>query len=174
LALKQGYEPDLIKTKIKGCQRRLAQGHKSIAKGSLPSQIKDKLDVVFGIIEKFGDVSLFYQPNGFLPDPRTQKINIQPYLQDRQLSTLKRILESHQDEPIFLDGYDFNWEEAQVIRDAMINNPRFIFICPEENLERLFHAFELIGYQRHKNVFTCILDQSINLQQNLYGCLFIK
>lgn len=104
--------------------------------------------------------------------PDSQEININNYLQDRQLTTLQAILNRHCDKPCFLYGYEFDWEEAQVISNAMIEHPYFTVFCLQDSLNRLLLAFELRGFQPDHDLKFHVVTGS-NSEPNLYGCAFI-
>ncbi len=50
----------------------------------------------------------------------------------------------------------------------MIENPRFTFICPETDLQHLYHAFEEIGYHP-KSCLRCVKLKD----KEVYGLLFM-
>lgn len=52
-------------------------------------------------------------------------------------SVLRNIFKQFQCSPIYLAAYGLNNTQVETIRDAMIENPRFTFICPEVDLDRL-------------------------------------
>ena len=77
-----------------------------------------------------------------------QRVNLQSYIDDGQLSTLKKILSETERRTMFLDMSSFSLDEAEVIRDAMIDNPQLFFICPQSDIERIYLSFEFGGYAR--------------------------
>ena len=109
---------------------------------------------------------------GRILHPQAQEVNIQSYLHDQNISTLEAILKSYVNYPIFLEKFHYSWEEAQVICDAMIENPRFTFMCKGYELPRLFFAFELKGYNEKNDLeFEQIFNPNTN--QETWGCVFI-
>lgn len=81
---------------------------------------------------------------------------------------MESIFKNYGKKPIFLCEYEFNQEEAQVICNAMINNPHFAVIAKEVELEWLDLAFESKGY---------VVDEVLNKRllisdPKLYGCVF--
>ena len=98
-----------------------------------------------------------------------QRVN----LIDQDLSTLKAVFQNYEKEPIFLEVKDLSSTEIPVIRDAMIENPHFTFICPEDLIEQLFIAFESIGYRREEDLLYGFLTSPTN-QPRLMGCVFIQ
>lgn len=66
-----------------------------------------------------------------------------------------------------MEGKDLSNEEMQIIRDAMIENPKFTFVCSEQLIEQLFITFESIGYRRDKDL------RYGPLIPNLMGCVFV-
>jgi TPR repeat protein len=104
--------------------------------------------------------------------PEAQEVEIQTYLQDKNISTLEAILKKHVNYPIFLEKSYYSWEEAQVIRDAMIENSRFTLICPGSEMSLIFDAFELRGYDKKKDLKYARIVNPVTRQET-YGCVFV-
>ncbi len=75
-----------------------------------------------------------------------QSQNIGPYLKDQNIEMLKKIFEIHRNSAIYLQASQPMELELEVLRDEMIQNSRFTFICSECDAYRLSVAFEKIGY----------------------------
>lgn len=79
-------------------------------------------------------------------DPQSQRINIDPYLNDQNIETLKKIFEVHKNSAIYLQASQPVEIELEVLRDAMIQNSKFTFICSLYDAHRLSIIFERMGY----------------------------
>lgn len=104
--------------------------------------------------------------------PHAQPVDISNYLLNPQSSNLKTLLESYEGKPIFLNEYEFDWEETQVICEAMIENSHLTIIASDQCINKILLAFELRGYQTEKDLNYQVLTFSSH-QPNLYGCVFI-
>ncbi len=78
--------------------------------------------------------------------PDAQRLDISRYIPNRQLSVLRQIFEESKDKPIFLYASGFSYEEMNVVRDAMLENPKFTFICNPPDTYSLCEAFRRLGY----------------------------
>jgi TPR repeat protein len=69
----------------------------------------------FKIFNQIDEFLSYSNPNGEDIWPlNAQKLDIRPYLKDRQLQTLKDIFQKNKEKAVFLDGYDISWEETIV------------------------------------------------------------
>ena len=100
-----------------------------------------------------------------------QKINLQPYLDDPIPSKLESILKEKKQETCFLNMSHFSLDEAEVIRDAMINNHRLFFICPSDDMERLFLSYEFGGFERECLEYYSVINPDTD--EEFYGFRFI-
>lgn len=66
---------------------------------------------------------------------------------------------------------DFTWEEAQIISQAMIDNPLLTFMCSEDGIPRLLLAFELAGYHSKDLSSSRLVNPST--QQETWASVFI-
>lgn len=80
----------------------------------------------------------------FYPDSR--RLDLSPYCKDRRTEVLKNILASSRYLPSYAAKRRLQEAEIPIIRDAMIENPKFAFICTEADIKHLYHSFEEIGY----------------------------
>ncbi|KIC71032.1 hypothetical protein [Candidatus Protochlamydia amoebophila] len=102
-----------------------------------------------------------------LPE-RGEELNVDAYLQDRNLDTLKKLFKASKNRSIYLRIGGANLAEITVIRDAMLENPTFIFQCPGKDLLKLYRSFEKIN-QDPNVCLTCAKLKG----KDLYELLFI-
>lgn len=105
---------------------------------------------------------------GSVTYPGAKKLDTSEYLKDRQPKVLKNILKQASDSAVYLKGHGWDEAEIQIIRDAMIENSKFIFICREMDLQHLYHSYEEIGYHP-KSCLRCAKFKD----KDLYRLLFI-
>ena len=131
----------------------------------------------FDYYKRAADKGNFYAKFKFMVDsrllhPQAEEINIEYYEKDQKIETLEAIINNYGHTPIFLKKLYFSWEEAQVICRAMIQNPRFTFMCSETEISRLFFAFDLLGYDRETDL-KCEEIFSPLINQRVSACVFI-
>ncbi|WP_068470518.1 SEL1-like repeat protein [Candidatus Protochlamydia phocaeensis] len=164
LALLQNYEKDAVLKYLDDCKNALQQPKKeAIAKSA--KKAFSMQDVITGV----GQILLHSQLiEDAITYPGAKKLDTSEYTKNRKPEILKGIFKKAKNMPIYLGGHYLNETEIQIIRDAMIENPRFTFICLEDDIQHLHHAFEELGY--HPNV--CL--RCVNFKDtDLYGLLFM-
>ena len=156
LALKGDYsDKEYLEDNIYECKKELAQSlaeSKRKAYYAKAKQIKVSLPTQ----------DIFY--------PGAQKLDTSRYTQNRQLEVLRQIFEESKDKPIFLYGSGLSYEEMIVVRDAMLENPRFTFICHRPDTYSLCEAFHRLGYYE-----SCLKKRQVASQDDhkWYGFLFV-
>lgn len=87
-------------------------------------------------------------PDGEIIYPGSQEVDIGPYLKDKNIDSLKAILSAFKDQPIHLYMDKASYEAIIVIRDTMIENPKFCIFCSDwENSIDLEESFYRAGYK---------------------------
>ncbi len=100
-----------------------------------------------------------------------KKLDTSLYVHDRRIEVLRGTFEKSKDEPIFLFGSSVSYEEMIVIRDAMLENPRFTFICHSPDYYSLYEAFHRLGYYESSLKKRWVSSKDGNVW---YGFLFVK
>ncbi|WP_068470520.1 hypothetical protein [Candidatus Protochlamydia phocaeensis] len=102
---------------------------------------------VHDVINRVGQTLLHSQlAKDAITYPDAKKLDTSEYSENRKPDVLKNIFKKAKDTAIYLKGHNLNRTEIQIVRDAMIENPKFTFIGLESDIQHLYHAFEELGY----------------------------
>ena len=152
------------------CQYQLGRYHENGWGNLIPSLVESFK--YYKLAAKQGHQQAIKSLRPRILHPDAQEVNIQSYLQDLNISTLEVILKGYGNQPIFLEKHSFSSEEAQVICAAMIENPRFTFMCSKyDEISSLILVFELAGYSEEDLNFSKLVNPST--QEETYGCVFV-
>jgi len=101
--------------------------------------------------------------------PGAKLLDVSEYSKDKEPETLRNTFKKFKYSPIYLSAYGLSKAEIEIIRDAMIENRRFTFMCPKNDLDQLFDSFSSLGYDPK----ACIKCVKFN-DKDCYGLVFIK
>lgn len=122
------------------------------------------------ILAQTGDSFLqAYLPREAIAYPGAKLLDVSEYIKDKKPETLRNTFKKFKDSPIYLSACGLSKAEIEIIRDAMIENRRFTFMCPKNDLDQLFDSFSSLGYDPK----ACIKCAKFN-DKDCYGLVFIK
>ena len=101
----------------------------------------------------------------FYPD--SKKLDIAEYTKDTNYETLKNIFKQSKHSAIYLEASGLDEKEIEIVRDAMIENQKFTFICTKDDLEKLVQSFVISGYKPQSCIKYCKF-----LDKDSYGVIF--
>lgn len=108
-------------------------------------------------------------PREAIAYPGAKLLDVSEYVKNKEPETLRNTFKKFKDSPVYLSGRELSKTEIEIIRDAMIENRKFTFMCPKIDLDKLFDSFISIGY----NPKVCIKCAKFS-DKDLYGVVFMK
>lgn len=102
--------------------------------------------------------------------PGSKKIDLSMYDQNQDLKTLQILLQAYVDQPAYLSRLNLSFEETNIIRDAMIANPRLTVLSSKKDGYGLQEAFHRLGYKHSNCLKRCLLNEYG--AENWYGFVF--
>lgn len=157
--------------RIKVCKIELQRSkvNQKIVKSGANKPVVKKMFGVHHILSQVGKTILHTQlASGAIAYPGVKYLDMSQYIEDPRAEVLRNIFKQARDSAICLDADHLNETEIQLVRDAMIENPRFTFICQETDVQHLYHSFEEIGYHPQ----TCLRCAKFK-DKDVYGLLFM-